>query len=63
MTFATPDPPPAVPAPPNAPAPPPIFGQNPTGSKPGKKSQNPTFLGAGDTPTAGQLGSKTLLGQ
>lgn len=46
-----------------APAPPPMFGADPNSTgKPKKKSMQPTFLGTGATPQAGQLGQKTLLG-
>lgn len=62
MSFS---PPPTQPVPvaPDAPAPPPVFGQNPTSSKPAKKSMTPSFLGQQDTPRPQQLGTKTLLGQ
>lgn len=58
---------PPPPIAPEAPTPPPVFGQapstNPSGGKPARKSMNPTFLGAADTASAGQLGNKTLMGQ
>lgn len=54
---------PSLPMIPNAPAPPPMFGAETTpGQKPKRASFFPTFLGTGDTPQAGQLGQKTLIG-
>lgn len=53
---------PALPALPTAVPPPPMFGQNPQGKKPQRKSMQPSFLGTGSMPQAGQLGNKTLLG-
>lgn len=47
---------PKVPAPPT-----PAEGQ--VGNKPGKKSMQPTFLGAQALPGTGQQMGKTLLGQ
>lgn len=62
MSFDSPSP--QLPAVGTAPPPPPLFGADPnnSGSKPKKKSMQPTFLGNGTTPTQGQLGQKTLLG-
>lgn len=64
MSFGSPSPqyipPPQVP---QAPAPPPLLGQNKPGTKPQARSQQATFLGTGDLPTASQRGAKTLLGQ
>lgn len=48
---------------PQAPAPPPVFGQNPTGTKPGNKTQSATFLGSAALPSQSNQGFKTLLGQ
>lgn len=56
---------PALPATPAAPPPPPMFGQaqNPGKKAGGAKPFMPTFLGAGDIPSAANRGQKTLLGQ
>jgi hypothetical protein len=63
MSFGTP-PSGQLPMIPNAPSPPPMFGQadSSPGTKPKRQSFFPTFLGTGDTPQAGQVGNKTLLG-
>lgn len=57
---------PSLPMIPNAPQAPPMFGGGPDSARPGQKPKRqsffPTFLGTGDTPQAGQLGQKTLLG-
>lgn len=59
MTSAPSIPQPVLPAAP----PPPILAAGPQGSKPGRKSMQTTFLGAGDLPTPGSSPGKTLLGQ
>ena len=59
--FGAPSPQPIVV--PGAPTPPPAFGISPIGAKPRPGLQSPTFLGSSLAPTAGNSGSKTLLGQ
>ena len=61
MSFSPPTPP--APVVPQAPAQPPQFGAPTQGQKPGRKAQQPTFIGAAATAAPTQLGSKTLLGQ
>lgn len=62
MSFAAPDTPP-LPVVPGAPTPPPVFGERAGQKKKPQQSMQPTFLGTQATPQAGQVGSKTLLGQ
>lgn len=60
MSFGVDTPPmPAVPA---APPPPPMFGQKAPPRKSGQQNMQPSFLGTGAMPQAGQLGQHTLLG-
>jgi hypothetical protein len=47
---------------PAAPPPPPVFGQNPQGQKPGKKSATPTFLGTQAVPDSTSSQGKQLVG-
>jgi hypothetical protein len=64
MSFKMPEAP--APVLPQQPAAPPMFGQQTQGAKkPGAKSSQPTFLGAGLTAAsqAQASGQKTLLGQ
>ena len=60
MSFSAPSPPPPVL--PQAPAAPPAFGNAPQGQKPGAKSSQPTFLGAGLLAGQQNQGAKTLIG-
>ncbi len=64
MSFlSAPTPQPAAPVlPQTTPVAPPAFGLSPQGQKPTAKASQPTFLGAGLTPGAGNTGGKTLLG-
>lgn len=62
MSLKAPTPP--APVVPQAPAAPPAFGISPQGKKPQAKASQPTFLGAGLTPTnPANTGQKSLLGQ
>lgn len=64
MSFGSPPPAPALPVPPPAPTPPLVMGaQQAQGTKPGKKSMNPTFLGSTATPSPGETAAPMLVGQ
>lgn len=48
---------------PQAPAPAPVFGNDPTGTKPQPKGSASTFIGSAALPSQANGGWKTLLGQ
>lgn len=52
----------AMPKLPDAPTNAPVFGQNPAGQKPKRKSAFATYLGPNAAPSAANAGTKTLIG-